>query len=138
MLVTHAQSCLIIRMPRVPERKKYKRSAWFGMHSDESPLASAALLDWLSSLHLKEIRWCDDQETGMGFQIFLGVKVVMYNGGWELLLRMHRDSSLASCNLRPSFNDQGVRSTTRASVRAQVRNSGSYMGIRIVECQLTN
>ena len=43
----------------------------------------------------------------MGFQIFLGMKVVMYNGGWELLLRMHRDSSLASCNLRPSFNDQG-------------------------------
>jgi hypothetical protein len=107
LLVTHAQSYLIIRMAGVLERKKYKRSAWFGMHSDESPLASAALVDWLSSLHLKEIRWCDDQETGMGVQIFLGVKVVMYNGGWELLLRKHRDSSLASCSLRPAFNDQG-------------------------------
>ena len=74
------------------------------IYSTASPVDSMELVDWLNTLELNEVRWCNDQDTGSGVQLFLGTKTARYKTLWKRLLR-ERPSSLDLCNITASFDN---------------------------------
>ena len=84
----------------------YKRPRWYGAHIDHSPVGDS-LLHRIAATGVTEIRWCDDQSTGKGYQMFLFKRAGMYTPTWERHVR--------GWNLTPSFNE-GVEKACTAKL----------------------
>ena len=100
-LISFPTSPLPIR-PKRPKKLLPPRVSWFGAHSSESPAASPFLIR-IASRSVTEIRWCEDQQRGHGYQWFLFAPAGRSHTAWKRYI--------SPWNLVESYNDKGAGCT---------------------------